>query len=265
MTSYPHIIVTGDSIAQLSFKSGGYGSLLADRVSHFPVKNTEADDVKYAGKLDVLNRGMGGYQSTQLVHKLQTDLIAPGADVKLFLIHIGTNDSAIGALQSITVQTYISNLKQIISHIRTNHSSSRIILLTPSTLDPKTCTEFEDTFQIPLPLRSPRLPGNTLRYVDACIKLGLEEHVPVVDCFRLHQKVLDEGGKTKDLFDDGLHYSAQGYSVSHFFIDICVALSGADLRNSMSIKPSLRSLTKACPNYEWRVCRTLFLISGCTE
>jgi len=37
---YPQIIVTGDSIAQLSFQKGGYGSLLCDIVGVKPVRIT---------------------------------------------------------------------------------------------------------------------------------------------------------------------------------------------------------------------------------
>ena len=39
---YPQIIVTGDSIAQLSFQKGGYGSLLCDLVGIKPAR-MEAD------------------------------------------------------------------------------------------------------------------------------------------------------------------------------------------------------------------------------
>ena len=75
---YPVVIVTGDSIAQMSFKTGGYGSALVDM---------------YQGNYDVLNRGMGGYNSSQLLQRLQEGLDVPtGADVRLIVIHIGTND-----------------------------------------------------------------------------------------------------------------------------------------------------------------------------
>jgi len=75
---YPVVIVTGDSIAQMSFKIGGYGSALVDM---------------YQGNYDVLNRGMGGYNSSQLLQRFQEGLDVPsGADVRLIVIHIGTND-----------------------------------------------------------------------------------------------------------------------------------------------------------------------------
>jgi hypothetical protein len=85
---YPQIIVTGDSIAQLSFKVGGYGAALVDQ---------------YQGKADVVNRGMGGYNSKQLLLKLCSDLVPAGVkdDVVLFLVHIGTNDSAESGFQRV--------------------------------------------------------------------------------------------------------------------------------------------------------------------
>jgi lysophospholipase L1-like esterase len=48
---------------------------------------------QYQGNYDVLNRGMGGYNSTQLLQRFQEGLDIPaGADVRLVVIHIGTND-----------------------------------------------------------------------------------------------------------------------------------------------------------------------------
>jgi hypothetical protein len=87
---YPQIIVTGDSIAQLSFQKGGYGSLLCDVVGLKPAR-MEAD-FQYNGKADVVNRGMGGYNSQQLLAKFRQRFVPKDPSVRLFIIHIGTND-----------------------------------------------------------------------------------------------------------------------------------------------------------------------------
>lgn len=61
--SYPQIIVTGDSISQQAFKIGGYGAALVDAVSTPPLRCLIAAlkaSLKYQGKADVINRGMGG-------------------------------------------------------------------------------------------------------------------------------------------------------------------------------------------------------------
>jgi lysophospholipase L1-like esterase len=88
---YPAVIVTGDSIAQMSFKAGGYGSALTDLVgSHTAISMTNE---QYQGNYDVLNRGMGGYNSNQLVQRLEEGLdVSTGADVRMIIVHIGTND-----------------------------------------------------------------------------------------------------------------------------------------------------------------------------
>jgi hypothetical protein len=54
--------------------------------------------------MDVVNRGMGGYTSRQLLYKLEEDMFLPGSDsdVKLILIGIGTNDSVLNGIQYVS-------------------------------------------------------------------------------------------------------------------------------------------------------------------
>jgi hypothetical protein len=54
--------------------------------------------------MDVVNRGMGGYTSRQLLYKLEEDMLLPGSDsdVKLILIGIGTNDSVLNGIQYVS-------------------------------------------------------------------------------------------------------------------------------------------------------------------
>lgn len=47
---------------------------------------------QYNGKVDVVNRGMGGYNSRQLLLKLKEGFVPSGPEVRLFIINIGTND-----------------------------------------------------------------------------------------------------------------------------------------------------------------------------
>lgn len=93
---YGSILVLGDSIAQLSFSPGGFSSELAAKVSNADPSYLQmsADRVlQYAGRLDVLNRGMAGYTSEQLLHMLEDHPQFPeSSDVRLILLVIGTND-----------------------------------------------------------------------------------------------------------------------------------------------------------------------------
>ncbi len=247
---YPQIVITGDSISQQSFKSGGYGAALTDEVSDLPVRCAAERRIsnflrfglcpQYHGKLDVLNRGMGGWNSRQIVKLLKSDMdIRKDADIKLFIIHIGTNDSSIGALQSVSrllghiddafslqsisdhristhqvlLDDYVNNLRESILYIRSTWPSSSTILLTPSTLDAPRIEAFDASLGIPEDLAHPRTPENAKKYAMGCVKLGQELDVPVVDVYALHTKALQEGKTLQDLFWDGLHYSPVGYSV----------------------------------------------------
>jgi hypothetical protein len=49
-------------------------------------------DFQYNGKADVVNRGMGGYNSQQLLTKFREGFVPKHPSVRLFVIHIGTND-----------------------------------------------------------------------------------------------------------------------------------------------------------------------------
>jgi hypothetical protein len=49
-------------------------------------------DFQYNGKADVVNRGMGGYNSQQLLTKFREGFVPNDPSVRLFVIHIGTND-----------------------------------------------------------------------------------------------------------------------------------------------------------------------------
>lgn len=47
---------------------------------------------QYNGKVDIVNRGMGGYNSRQLLSKIRSGFVPSGSSIRLFIIHIGTND-----------------------------------------------------------------------------------------------------------------------------------------------------------------------------
>lgn len=112
------------------------------------------------------------------------------------------------------MEQYSSNLKDIVKLIRTEYPVAKCILITPSTVDPQTASIWEQKLDIPSALRSLRLPGNTLQYVEACVEVGRQLDVPVIDCFAAHTEAMEGGVSISDLFSDGVHYSAAGYDVS---------------------------------------------------
>ncbi|ORX39546.1 SGNH hydrolase-type esterase domain-containing protein [Kockovaella imperatae] len=187
---YPVIVVTGDSIAQQSFKAGGYGSALVDF---------------YQGNYDVLNRGMGGYNSTQLLQRFIEGLDVPSsADVRLFVIHIGTNDCAEKGYQRTSASEYRDNLLSIIQHIRTIYPAAEIVLLTPSTVQSDVILALERSTGMPEKFITIRTPERAREIAEMCKAVALEEKVDCLDVFAMH-----EG--QRDIFSDGLHYNAKGY------------------------------------------------------
>lgn len=63
------------------------------------------------GHYEVLNRGFAGNNSTQLLQRIQRDVVAASPD--LILILVGTNDM-INSKKFLSYDSYLSNLQNII-------------------------------------------------------------------------------------------------------------------------------------------------------
>ncbi|KAL8278165.1 hypothetical protein RQP46_009489 [Phenoliferia psychrophenolica] len=163
--------------------------------------------------MDVLNRGMGGWNSRQLLQYLKSDMdVSKTADVRLFIIHVGGNDMCIGGLQSVLLPDYASNLRMIISHIRNTWYQASVLLVTPTFLDAERLKAFDRSLGIPPDLAPLRTDENAKRYVDACLLVGKETDTPVINVYQLHTEAREAGHTLKELFWDGLHYTPFGYS-----------------------------------------------------
>lgn len=44
--------------------------------------------------------------------------------------------------------------------------------------------------------------------------VGHRLDVPVIDCFAVHAKAMENGMELQELFSDGVHYTPAGYEVS---------------------------------------------------
>lgn len=115
------ILLFGDSITQYSFNPflKGFGAIL----SH-----------AYSRKLDVVNRGFSGYNTSWclqlLPHILTTTLPCPQngtiPSIKLITIFLGANDSVLpGNRQNVPLESYKKNLQSMIEIIRHNDPSTR--------------------------------------------------------------------------------------------------------------------------------------------
>ena len=219
-------ILFGDSITQKSFsqESGfGFGAALSNA---------------YVRKLDVVNRGLGGYNTRQALHVLDSIVPRPDqAKVRFMTIFFGANDARLpntpGAPQQhIPLDEFKSNLKAILTHPAIKaHPDIRLILITPPPIDERKCLA---NFQARYPELDPMLRRTAkcnAEYAQAARDVGQELQVTVLDLFeamisRAYLEVTDshpnllpgelDAPQNKTLQDfvyDGLHFNPSAYKV----------------------------------------------------
>ena len=205
------ILLLGDSITQMSFSpEGGWGGRLSDR---------------YQRRLDVINRGFSGYNTSWLLEHAATedgrsDLFdhGPGGTVKLVTIFFGANDAAHAELngrQHVPLETYMSNLKKIVGLVRENLGEEvSVVLISP----PPVCHEGRLRFQrerygdkaTGKLERTLELSGKYARAAGVVAQgLGL----PFLDLWttmQFDESSVEERGNWRGYLSDGLHLSPKG-------------------------------------------------------
>ncbi|KDQ12350.1 hypothetical protein BOTBODRAFT_34645 [Botryobasidium botryosum FD-172 SS1] len=198
------IMLLGDSITQYGWEQGGF----IQRLAHL-----------YARKLDVINRGLSGYNTEWAIPVFEQCFAKKEAQpyvpkVKLLTIWFGANDACLpNRDQYVSIPRFIENLHTMISMVREPSSdwyspTTRIILLTPPPVNVAVRAA------LIAPREMDRTADQTKAYADAVIKAGEEARVPVVD---LWTKLWEKAGETeeglKKYLKDGLHLNAEGYEI----------------------------------------------------
>eukprot|EP00879_Flechtneria_rotunda_P013486 GHRR01014080.1.p1 GENE.GHRR01014080.1~~GHRR01014080.1.p1 ORF type:complete len:266 (+),score=96.95 GHRR01014080.1:354-1151(+) len=194
----PVALLFGDSLTERSLDpEGGWGAALGH---HF------------ARKVDVVNRGFGGYNTRWGVKLLEQVLQeVKGRQVALMTIWFGANDAAIpgrsGERQHVPVQEFGSNLGQMV-HMAQQAGIHNIILLTPPPVETGARVKH---VQLRMGVTHNVAPDRTLEYAQqyaaAVTDLGSKLSVPVVDLYnRLQQVPLWR----EVLCIDGLHFTPEG-------------------------------------------------------
>ncbi|KAK5174758.1 uncharacterized protein LTR77_001841 [Saxophila tyrrhenica] len=196
-------ILFGDSITQQAFSqdtpprhrepSGFFGPALADA---------------YARKLDIINRGLSGYNTRQALQVLpQVVPTLQQARVRFLTIFFGANDARLpntypDPQQHVPLEEFRSNLKAIVSHpCLLEHKDIRIILITPPPVHERTALNAD---RIREPNREPvlrRTAAATATYAQAVRELGDEMNLPVLD---LWSAMMDRAGYHDNGVDDRL-------------------------------------------------------------
>ncbi|XP_066468203.1 isoamyl acetate-hydrolyzing esterase 1 homolog isoform X1 [Tiliqua scincoides] len=190
----PRIFLFGDSITEFSFQVNGWGAFLAHRL---------------ARKCDILNRGLSGY-NTRWAKIVLPRLI--GKDSKAentvaVTVFFGANDSALKDMnpkQHVPLEEYADNLKSMIQYLKSvDVAEDKIILVAPPPLHEKTwekeCIAKGEKLN--------RLNSITAEYAKACVKVGEDCGIAVIDLWTLMQKNNQDFSR---YLSDGLHLSGEG-------------------------------------------------------
>lgn len=199
----PQIVLFGDSITEQSFRSGGWGSSLA---------NT------YSRKADVLVRGYGGYNTRWalflLTHIFPLNSTKPPAATTIFF---GANDAALlgrnSERQHVPVEEYRENLKKMVLHLKECSPAMLVVLITPPPVDEEGRKEYAKSLYgekaMQFPERTNEMAGV---YARQCVELAKDLGIHAID---LWSKMQGTDGWQKKFLSDGLHLTPEGNAVVH--------------------------------------------------
>ncbi|KZT11198.1 SGNH hydrolase [Laetiporus sulphureus 93-53] len=204
------IMLLGDSLTQGGWDPQGF----AQKLSY-----------AYQRKLDVLNRGMSGYNS-EWIRPIFEQCFATQHEqhhvpkVRLLTIWLGANDAALpGSPQHVSLSDYAANLTELV-RIVTSPSSpryspdTRILLLTPPPINTHQWAVRQAAKDPPKALD--RKFEVTQAYAAKVLDVGKEVGVPVVD---LWTTLWDACGRKEEQLSqylyDGLHLNEQGYAIAY--------------------------------------------------
>ncbi|GAA5883453.1 hypothetical protein JCM1840_004955 [Sporobolomyces johnsonii] len=201
------IVMFGDSITQGAWVAGGTGAALAHA---------------YQRKLDVVNRGLSGYNTVWAIPVLKQWLPRVGERLplpKILMIWFGANDAALPpSPQSITIDEFKSNLDTIISLVRDPTSpyhspSTHLVLLTPPPVD-DLVRNAELASRVPARVPD-RDAERTRQFAEAVKDVAAARGVGCVDTWGaiMDAAQREDGGRLGRFLGDGLHLTPAGYEV----------------------------------------------------
>lgn len=178
-------LLFGDSITQYAFtrnKGDAFGAELADA---------------YIRRLDIVNRGLSGYNTRQALQVLPKIIPSPAcARLRFMTVFFGANDArlpqdAVAAaqgvpqLQHVPLSEYVANLRAILTHPAVRaHENVRLLLITPPPVDERQLhvdaarAGYVDIAAPPAPTRN---AATTASYAQAVRDVGRELSIEVVD------------------------------------------------------------------------------------
>jgi len=163
------------------------------------------------GVLQVINAGVGGNNTTDLMARIEKDCLLQQPDLVIFMA--GTND--MNSKKFVSLPVYEKNMQQMISSMKKIKSDIMLMNLLP-VYEPYLFTRHERSFY------DPEGHSGRLQQMNASIKkLALQNKTAFTDLYRVFSRVGNIGTDASSLIKneanskttDGLHPTADGYRV----------------------------------------------------
>lgn len=215
-TAYDQFILFGDSITQESgTQERGFGFARA-------LQNA------YIRRLDIVNRGLSGYNTDQAVKVLPTIIPSPEqARIRFLMIFFGANDASLPEAQDnqhVPIPRYKENLAKIITHPAVVAHKPRIVLVAPPPVNEYLIWIGDKAKGYDKPSRT---AIGTKSYADAACELGKELGIPVLNLWSAFMSKIGwsigepvpgsldiaQNSILADLMHDGLHLNPTGYHI----------------------------------------------------
>lgn len=189
--------------------------------------------------MDVINRGMSGYNTSQCLFQLPQAFLPPGpnvAPIAYVIILLGANDAVINgptANQGIALSNYRDNLATIATHpIFTAHGAS-ILIVTPPPLNEIHTSKLDLAWGHAAPIRTAK---RSAAYSQAAREVAVQTGATVIDLWKgIMNRAVEmcpewkdgkmkgppwlgdpdcglQGG-LKELLPDGLHMNGEAYQI----------------------------------------------------
>lgn len=213
---YDKFLLFGDSITQGSYDQSS-GFAFAAALQH-----------DYVRRLDVVNRGFAGYNTSHALRILPSIIHPPTySKIRLMTVFFGANDAASeGLIQHVPLEEYRTNLHKIITHEALRAHNARLILIAP----PPICEyKIEDDVRENSKVHKRRMAARTKEYADVALQVGQEAGIPTVNLWSAFMKYAgwSEGEpllgcktqlrneKLGALLSDGIHFTSKGYEIMY--------------------------------------------------
>ncbi|KAF2497991.1 SGNH hydrolase [Lophium mytilinum] len=183
----------------------------------------------YIRRLDVVNRGLSGYNTDQALKVLTSIIPTPEqARVRFLMVFFGANDASLAESrngQHVPLATYKENLAKIVTHDSVKAHNARIILVAPPPVNEHLMLpgDIARGFE-----KCSRTAVTTRSYAQAVCELGKELGIPVLDLWTAFMSTtgwkiedpdipgglhLPENSVLTDFLHDGLHFNPLGYRI----------------------------------------------------